>query len=99
MPKSRKPKEQKEKKIDLKQKLREKLQEKKLERTSKIIRNKMLDSLENRLEKSKNQEEKNKIKKDIELLEKIEEKELNQGSEYPDYFDGGDYGGAMERSE
>lgn len=87
-------------KEDLKNKLKQKLREKQLERTSKTVRCNRMDQLEEKLQESKNSAERHKIKEELNLLEKIQEKELNTFSgEFPEYGDNCDYGGSMERSD
>lgn len=96
MPEPRK--NQKKSTKELKNKLREKLREKQLERTSKYTRNNRMDSLEEKIEESKNPTETRKLKQELALLEKIQEKEFKSFSgEFPEYGDSCDYGGSMER--
>lgn len=84
---------------ELREKLREKLKEKKLQRTSKIIRNNMMEDLEKKIEETRNPEKKKKLKKDLKLLEEIEEKELAGASEFPEYADTACYGGGLEHPD
>lgn len=86
-------------KEELRIKLKQKLHEKQLERTSKFTRDNRMDSLEDKLDETKNPNERRKLKEELAILEKIQEKELNLFSgDFPEYGDGCDYGGSMERS-
>ncbi len=87
---------QKEEKSELRNKLKEKLRIKNLERTPRFIRDKKLEELEDRLEKCKNQNERRKIKREIEILEDIEEREDNYNEDCADYSDNFSYGGQMD---
>lgn len=84
---------------ELREKLKEKLREKKLQRTSKVIRNNMMDDLEKKIEETKNIELKKKLKKELKILEEIEEKELAGASEFPEYADNASYGGGLEHAD
>jgi hypothetical protein len=87
-------------KEELHNKLKQKLREKQLERTSKFVRNTRMDKIEEKLEESTNPSERRKLKEELGLLEKIQEKHLNSFSgEFPEYGDNCDYGGSMERSD
>lgn len=87
-------------KQDLKNKLRQKLREKQLERTAKYVRDTRMDDLEEKLEDSKNPAERHKLKEELALLEKIQEKELNTvNGDFAEYADVCDYGGSMERAD
>jgi len=87
-------------KAELRLKLKQKLREKQLERTSKSVRTNRMDDIEERLEESRDPAERHKLKEELALLEKIQEKEFNsQASEFPDYGDGCSYGGSMERPD
>lgn len=87
-------------KEELRNKLKQKLHEKKLERTSRAVRDSKMEELEEKLEDSRNPAEKHKLKQELDLLTKIQEKELdNLAGDYPDYGGGCDYGGSMERSD
>lgn len=104
--KSRKPQETKEEekpidpKSELKNKLKQKLKEKQLERTSRFVREKRMDDIEEKLEESKDPEERHRLKEQLSLLEKIHEKELNSFSgEFPEYGDSASYGGGLEHPE
>lgn len=88
-----------ETKEDMKEKLKQKLREKKLERTCRFARENMLEKLEDRLDTSRNPHERKKLKQNISVLEKIQEKEENFGGEFPEYGDGGSYGGSMNRTD
>jgi len=100
----RQPKEHEEEKVIdprelLKNKLKERLREKKLERTSQVVREDRLDRMEDRLEESKDPRERRKIKEEIDLLNKIDEKQHTFAGEFPEYSDGASYGGAMEHPD
>lgn len=74
------------KNTELREKLKQKLHEKKLERTSKVVRNNIAESLEEKLKSTKNPKERKKLKGELSLLEKIDEKEINSFTgEYPEY--------------
>lgn len=81
---------------DLRLKLRNKLKEKKLERTPRVVREHMMDKIEEKLEKCRSPTEQGKLKEELKLLEKIEEKEINNAGEFAEYSDNTAYGGAME---
>ena len=85
-----------ESKKELKNKLKEKLRIKTLERTPRLIRDKKLDELEERLGNCKNQSERRKIKIEIEILEDIQEREDDFNGDFADYGDNCSYGGQME---
>lgn len=87
---------EKDKKLELKEKLKEKLRIKNLERTPRFIRNKKLDQLEERLDNCKSLSERRKIKKEIEILEDIQEREEDYNNDFADYGDNCSYGGQME---
>jgi tRNA A37 methylthiotransferase MiaB len=85
---------------DLRKKLREKLREKTLARKPRDVRDERVHILEKRLKRCKDPVEKEKIKKELELLYKIEEQEENNiASEYPDYGDNATYGGGIEHDD
>ena len=86
-------------KIVLRKKLKDKLREKHLERTSRETRDAKLDNLEQRLKKAKTTAEKKKIQDEIDLLEKIDEREGYFCGEFPDYGDSGGYGGGCEHPD
>ena len=70
----------------LKSKIKQKLREKQLERTPKFIRYNRMDDLQDKIEKCKNPFEMKKLKYELGVLEKIQEKELNLYSgDFPDY--------------
>lgn len=85
----------------LKQKLREKLREKQLFRTSQYARDNMYDDLREKLKDKKiSEEDKEKIRKKMDLLKDIEDKqEANRASEFPEYVDNCSYGGGLEHPE
>jgi hypothetical protein len=63
---------------DLKAKLKERIATKKLSRTSRVIRDKRAEKLEEKLEqKNISVAEKRKIKRELSLLDEIEDKELS----------------------
>jgi hypothetical protein len=99
--KTRKKPEQKqeETKEDLKEKLKQKLKEKKLERTCRTVRDNMLEKLEDKLDNCRNPTERKKLKDNISVLEKIQEKEENFAGDFPEYGDGSTYGGSLDRSD
>lgn len=87
-------------KMELRNKLKQKLREKQLERTSRFVRDNRMENIEEKLETTENPAEREKLKEELALLEKIQEKELNSFTgEFPEYGDGCDYGGTMERPE
>jgi hypothetical protein len=84
----------------LREKLRQKLREKQLGRTSFSVRENRLEKLEDKLEETNNHTDRQRIKDEISLLEKVRENEMNTvAGEYPDYGDNAGYGGAMERPD
>lgn len=74
-------------KAELKAKLRDKLRQKRLGRTNKDTRENKLEYLYEKLENTKKKEEKARIRREIQLLEDIDNKEFNDldNSEFPDY--------------
>lgn len=86
---------------ELKKKLRQKLMESRLARTSRVVRDKEMDDIEDKLESRKlPAKTKKKLKERLKLLEDIEEKEINSvNTDYPEYPDTGGYGGAMVRDD
>ena len=64
-------------KVDLKAKLRERIAVKKLGRTSKVIRDKRVEELEERLEQELSKNERNTINSELKLLTDIEDKEFS----------------------
>jgi hypothetical protein len=82
---------------ELKEILKQKLLEKRLERTSQLVRENKMDKLEERIKKTKNKKELERLQTELEILEKVEEKQLNSFTvEFPEYGDGASYGGGME---
>lgn len=79
----------------LKRKLNEKLKEKKLGRTSHVVREARMEKLQEKYEKATG-DEKEKISSEMELLNKIEEKQSMFCGEYPEYTDNASYGGGQE---
>ena len=95
---SRKPRDQKDSapikhnKEDLKAILREKLKEKQLGRLAPSARDNKIEKLKNKLQSAKGDKEKkeyrNKLKSQIELLERVNENQIDSFSgEYPSYAD------------
>jgi hypothetical protein len=82
----------------LKEKLNQKLKEKKLGRTSHVVREARMEKLQEKYEKASN-EEKEKISAEIDVLNKIEEKQSMFSGEYPEYTDNASYGGGQECSD
>jgi len=69
---------------DLRKKLQEKLREKRLSRLTMYARDCKMDVLEEKLENTKNLREKSRIKKQLELLDKMQKKQ-DQTTEFPVY--------------
>lgn len=74
-----------ENKTQLQKKLKEKLQTSQLCRKSRFARENRIDKLEDKLETSKNPTERRNLKKQIDILEKVVEKEEDFPGEYPEY--------------
>ena len=85
-----------ETKEQLRQKLHERLRVGQIGRKSRYVRDGRMDKLEEKLDDSKDPKERNRLKKELELLELIEEKETAFSGEYPEYADTGTYGGSTE---
>jgi hypothetical protein len=90
-------------KDQLKNKLKEKLKEKQLERTSKIVREKRMEKIEDILdgesEETVRGSERRKLKEELKLLEKIEEKQDTFTGDFPEYSERASFGGSQDRSE
>lgn len=85
---SEKPKKQLSEKELLKLKLKEKLRVKKLERNTLHARDNMAEKLEERLEDAKTKDEKRAIKKELSILEDIEDRQAqSMNDDYPEYND------------
>ena len=98
--KTSRTRQKQKKKEELRNKLKQKLHEKTLERTSRVVRDKRIEDIEEKLEESKNPTERLKLKEELALLEKVQEKEFGTFSgDFPDYGDGCSYGGSMERPD
>lgn len=97
----RKRKEKKEpvRELSAKEKLKEKLRAKKLSRVPRLVREERLEYLEELLEECKDPVEKERLQKEIKLLEDIFEREDNFNGEFPEYADTGSYGGSQERPD
>ena len=85
-------------KNSLRQKLREKMKQQKLGRTSQVSRDSRMEKLQKKFDTASD-EEKIKIKGEIELLNSIEEKFSNFSGEFPEYNDNSAYGGGLECSD
>lgn len=103
MPPRRKPNKEsrskepvEDQKEDLRAKLREKLRTSQLVRKSRFARENRMDKLEEKLENSKNPDERRRLKKEIGLLEEVFEKEENFSGDYPEYDDTCTYGGSAD---
>uniref|UniRef100_A0A6C0EMC8 Uncharacterized protein n=1 Tax=viral metagenome TaxID=1070528 RepID=A0A6C0EMC8_9ZZZZ len=82
---------------NLKAKLRAKLREAKLGRQSQFVLDNRMDKLEEQLERVKTHDEEIKIRKEMELIEKIEEKRISSvNDDFAEYDDNANYGGGME---
>lgn len=85
---------------NLQELLRTKLREKKLARQTVKAREQMVVKLEDKLEESKSHREREKLRKELELLEKVNEAfENTTVGEYAEYVDNGEYGGSFERPD
>jgi len=84
------PGEEKLSREELRAKLRAKINEQKLSRTSRVIRDKEMDDVEERLNGAIiSAREKMALKRKLKLLEKIEEKEMVDSMVVGDYADPG----------
>jgi hypothetical protein len=92
------PEEEKQSKEELRALLRDKLNQKRLMRTSKFVRDRELDDIEEKLDdKRLPGKEKKKLKARMKLLEEVEDKIANANNlDFPDYVDTASYGGGME---
>lgn len=108
-PKKRKSKKEPRKKVvekeidtkaELKAKLKEKLRMAKLSRTSQNARDNMRDKLEDKLEDTNNKKEQGKLKKEIDLLDNIEEQQYNKiNDDYAEYSCNTAFDGSFERND
>ena len=96
---SRKKKEEEEPE-DLRAKLKAKLYQAKLSRQPQTCLDDRLDKLEEQLENSKSHKEREQIRKQIALIEKIEENRQNSiNDDYAQYDDKASYGGGIEHND
>lgn len=90
---SRPTRKKKVDKLTLKEKLRQKLNEKKLFRTSRVVRDNEMDELEKKIKsKSIPSSQKKKLKQRLDLLQKVEDKEIESyentlSGDFVDYTD------------
>lgn len=82
-----------------KEKLKAKIRALSAFRIPKAVREERMDLLEERISETKSKREKERLKKELEILETVAEKEENFGGEFPDYGDSASYGGGQERPD
>lgn len=94
--KMRRKKEKTEAKKDPKAELRKKLKEKRLARSSYFALDARMEKIENLIDNTKNKKKREKLKEELDLLEKVEEQQLNRVDGDPaEYGDNCGYGGGM----
>jgi len=82
-----------------KEKLKAKIRALSAFRIPRAVREERMDLLEERISETKSKTEKERLKKELEILETVAEKEENFNGEFPDYGDSASYGGGQERPD
>jgi hypothetical protein len=85
--------------VDLKAKLREKLRAGQLARKCRYARDNRMDDLSQQLESCRDAAKRSQIKKELNLLEQVAEKEDDFSGDYPEYCDTATYGGGLEHND
>lgn len=96
-----KPEEKKAtEKLKLKDELRQKLREKQLARCKYSALEQRMDNVEDTLKNTTDKKERARLKKELELLERVEDAQINRKDGDPaEYTDNGGYGGSMVRND
>lgn len=85
---------------NLREELQKKLKEKRLSRSSYHALDTRMEKIEELLENTDDKDLRKKLKKDLKLLEKVEEDQLNRVNGDPaEYGDNAGYGGSMPMTE